>query len=662
MSEMTCQKFHHVGQIFPFPAGWANATGAVQCLDGVAYINGTGYSISGIRASVARKQSFLSSLELGLLMSIGMRLPASAEVDEDFDFSPYARDLHPVLATPAGRAALVEQRRMMTTGILQTIIGFLSLMKSVVTHGLFDYYPPGNVSLSATYTVLNADFTLYSDQSAVDDLLDGFSVYQAGLGYAGFEDFSTWPVFEDGAPAPARLLLWTAIDTFLGGLGITGHIRSYLGMSSPWGSLSDMSALMSDLGLLNPELPPKLADLHPRRLASLMQAFYEHTLSRIGSQEVVLNQYARIPHYEATLEATLIIQADYASGDSPGSPSGASAPTFSIHTKYMDVTSEAIENTYELSYKFDIQAADTLDLNPLADNFVCDPSIASADFTGRGTINGKDGATWLELTTNDLIAVAMDDPGTYNPHWTKRGQSVQGGSILQASFVYRTPFENAAAAYFIHENPAVATDSYPCAALRWLIASQTFCSFLAKGSIASSGTHLGNDEFMASAGMTNQSELNIIRRLMLKVSDGVADGNGWFGQQNIDIGWLIRQFSFESDQSILAQLSNAQSSWSVTEAYSRYRLPISGCSWTGLQALHDPGNETWGPPGYLESGELILLGEEFNASGVTLDWLRPPSWISQDVMANNPGLSARADLLGVASYESVPYGTAQTNQ
>lgn len=666
MSEMTCQNFHHVGQIFPFPAGWADATGAVQCLDGIAYRNGVGYSAAGVRASVARKQSLLSALELGILRGLGIRIPKSVVVDEGYDFSAYAAGLSPALSTPAGRAALVNLRREIPTGLLQALGGILAYMKSVATHSFFDFYPPGNTTLSSLYDLLNADFTLYSDQAAIESLKECFSVYGEEVGYAGFEDFTTWPVLEHGRPGPARLLLWTAIDGFLAhAFDIPGSIRSYLGQRSPWGSSNDESVLMTDLRAatqFGAQPPPGLNDIHPRRLASLIQSLYEHALSRIASQEVLMRDYALIPRYAAVIHATLTILVDYSPNDNPQDPGGATSPSFTIVAKDLEASSEAITAEKTLEYEFDIQYDRGVELSAIADDFVCDASIVHADFTGRGTTNTSDGVTWRELSTSDLIDVAMLSPSAYEPHWLKRGSAGYFGRVIQLNciFKYKTPFENRGNGHAIYTNPQLTTqDCLPCDALSWLTASLAYQSFLAKGSVNSENLYLGDDDFMASAGSSDGDLLASVQRLMAKVNHGLSCGERWFEQGGIELGWLARQFTIESDSSIIRQLSGLPAGYSVVDVYPRYRIPISESSGHGLQALHDPTNNLWGDAAYTEDGKLRLLAETFGVSGTEIDWLHMPAWISQNVQLNNPALSAQAELLGVASYEAVPYDTAQ---
>ena len=685
---MTCQKFTHVGELFPFPRGWSGATGAAQRLDGASRSDDNMLHCRGVRASVRRKQSLLASLEsCARLGFCRQSLPGSDPVDENTSL-PQASGL-----TPGVRSALVERRRMsgVAGGTLKAAAPLLaSYMRGARstftfrqggTYSRTKYYPPGNGPLDAGYTALDTDVVDLDDADAVAQLAQGTAdLYEATppAGYAGFEDYTTWPRLSAargaGDPPHPKLELWTDVDEFLGlgeDDGIAAAVRSTLYNCSPWyermtgGDLSDVDSLAASRGM-PPDAFAELARLGPRRLASATQALFEQVASDARSLERSVQGPARIPHYSGEMHASVVIGASYdpdSSGD--GKPV---VPEFSLVQNSLTATGRT---TYRwgLAYDLDLDYDGGATSPHFARTQYVDAEALSIDFAGKG-IGGRrtiGGQQYWVLTAEEFLGAARAEG--YHTAWSEGTPDSPGTFSVSVNLGFTGPSETP------DDDEIEAADDIPdpSQAVQWAMQQPRLCAVIARGTV--SGRAVGNiSNFMASASQENTDDpVPPVRTIDAKIKDGVIAETGLApGIFSLPSGWVESSFALKN---ILGKVRDSfvpgpliQSSY-----LQNVRFPLGGHGGVQFQSpTASTINDGWYTPEQVRPEDLsqqhdwVAIGDcyidgSFDTSivgdiaGDPTEWLSMPAVLQSALWDSPMSLHIAADLLGIWSYEARAY-------
>lgn len=728
---MTCRGYNHVGTLFAFPSAWANAPDPVNPYVMWIDIENGFWCVPHIGATLAKKQMLLSALEAGLFLAKVRTAPHSAT----FDSSSQLSGVPAMLATGTARSVLLDHRKIFDAGLLTTCpAALLAATRTTVTKGDFDYFPPGTGNLGAFDTVFDCGFctkhavddatTFAQQMQAIDGQLEAYEngFHNGSDYYVGMEDARLYPIFSDtdemyesGFP---NLLLWEDVASFLGSdFPIPARVRyhHYGPINRGMWSLVAAIRLAADpdpADILDPSSPPALppgaSGTHPRRLSSFLFACYAHVLGVFRSQEVASRHCVRFPHHYAKVRAHVTLTIEYqASYPDPSDPSCFEL-TASVTVDDSDL--DVDENT-ELWRHDKLEFAFEQDPTPPRESlslprprvlngalsFVADyaPSVANLEAAGVGNVvtDQSSGAQWIEFDTDDFIAAAQSAqiPMTW---WNDTNDPTPDTHTVTFSYSldYMTPYsgdgEGGGMSVEFDTDPA----SLPCAAASWMADNRPLmCSLVAKGTgawgqhdIPQSGLYAPTLEtdFMASVSARSDDGLGASveragKDLLEKVKNGIeryfqasasTDLSGVFGRGE------ALNVSILSDAAIVAQIEASTAARGSTDLWNehlKFRLPISGCSFSGLQACTSGNPDYWTSPHTMPDGTpvggwiILLQSKDTYDDGdghdpTKLRWLTLPGWLesfNNNGFPDNPNLEASADVLTVASLDMRMHGT-----
>ena len=736
---MTCRGYNHVGTLFAFPSAWANAPDPVNPYVMWIDIENGFWCVPYIGATLAKKQMLLSALEAGLFLAKVRTAPHSATFNSNTQLSGVPAMLATGTARSVllDHRKIFDAGLLTTcpSALLEAMR--TAVEKDTVYDGRFTYFPPGTGNLGYFSTVFDCDFcaastnfmhsgfaTFAQQMQAIDGQL---AVYETGVNadskYVGMEDARLYPIFSDademnenGFP---NLLLWEDVSSFLGSdFPIATRVRWHHNGVINRGMWSLVSAIRQSsdhsggppADIIDPTFPPALppgaSGTHPRRLSSFLFACYAHVLDAFRSQEVASRRCLKFPHHTATVRAYVDLTIEYQpSCPDPSDPDGFSATaSVSVTDRGLTVDEDTEDMLYDhLSFRFN--------QNPTpvpAEWYLPTPEAArhswyvakamtleQLEAAGVGSVvtDPSTGAQWIEFTTEDYIAAATLDAdaiAAFVPEWwtDDTGSAPDEHTVrLSYSLDYTTPYigdgENLPAI-----EADIDEDYLPCAAAAWIMDETLMCSAIGRGQavvrasapaasrgvtgvMASATGGEEGDDFQTAAASAGAA---LVRKAIAGAEafyDSVSDNlNGVFGHgEAVDITLL-------SDAAIEAQIqAEVSQSVGASDVNYRYRLPIYGCSFSGLQAKKYQTDVNWGAPETMTTygpryGDILLARSDFHSSvdasssSPKLNWLRLPQWLRNfntgdgtAAVPGNPDIAVEMDVMTVGALAMKMHGT-----
>lgn len=664
---MRCQAWNHVGNLFPFPSGWRNASG--RAYDPFSYLlphNDLIY-VRDVRMSVAYKQFMLSALESGLFLGIVRTARHDAVFNDETNLLTYSNTIPAQLLLPVQRLHMVDSCRLASHVVLsQCLTSILGSMLDTVVKGVISYFPPSrggdmigdcpflecdDIALASNYNVRQMSDGFISRQSFQRQLDEYFDIDD--LRFAGMEDISVWPVLAipNHNTNTCIMLFWHALHSFVSGCFssmetfFSDFVRSQL---SPWQAADGtpgISALTDEMAGRGLGLPPSVSSANSFRLAPVYLAAYAHVLAQIDSQVVSSTALMEIPHHEFEGEYSISVMINYGVD---GTITGYSITPYSNVIENIAATRPVNTADYSFSYSDDHPYDEAAGGRKHVVGTLGTSDIPSG--VGRREIDPNTGYEYIVLTVAEYMGVVRAlAPGVLDEWEVEAGSTSSQAFSLDCTINYVSPYKthtvpnpdypgDGQSPTIVYQIQPVSSarehgESMPCAVASGVLGYPKRTSVVAKcditGRMGMSGdTPLYNGGAITSSNVQDYGSFvdNSVAATKKLVDEfGEKFGDAFIGNRNM-FG-TPNAFSplIEIDTSEIEDMIDAiEITRGVTTPFNYYRFRADIDS--GPEASND--GVTWEPPLYNDDPQGIVVEQQaWSATSGGLDGVTCQDWL-----------------------------------